>query len=351
MARVKQTVGRFDSPYQRIALLVVGILVGIGVIFAINVVVQALNSKEKGLVEAIARTLKEPRINGDFSLSQQAQANTFDAKGTFAVDKLSTVSAKADVNASINNEKVTVPVEVYGDVPGATTYIKASNAVKVGEILSTNVPAIQSDVMSIANKIDGKWLRIASQKKDDSTSKCTAALFEKIKNDPSATSALTSAYAGNRFLSVEDVQQDNNQQLYTAKYDPTKLGGFIKELKTKDFFKSIKDCSENYDPLGTEAAAAQTTSQQQTAAQQAQNVLTAKITVQDGKLLDISSVSSANNQVNTMKLTFNYKAGPAPVRPTENIVDYSQLQTELSSLGQMIQQAASTSTQSQQMTQ
>lgn len=344
-SRAKKQAGKFESPYQRVLLLAGVIIAFIAAIFVFNLVARGLGGDEKRLVEAITTTLKQPRINGEFSLAQQAQTNTFDAKGAFSVDKLKQASLSGELNGSFQGETLNVPVQVHGDLEKNTTYIRVSNAQKVADTIGGSAPTIKGDLDSIATKINDKWLQI--KQSDNKANTCTAALFDKIANDPATAGELTSAYAGNRFLTVEGVEQkDGGKQEYTVKYDNTAMQGFIKSLKTKDLFKSTKECDANYDPLGTEAAAAQSTQKSQQATDDSQS--TTKITVDsDNKITNFVSVSSVQNQVNTTRISLGYQPGDKLAPPTQDIVEYASLQTELSSLGRIFQQQQQSAANSQ----
>lgn len=344
-SRAKKPAGKFESPYQRVLILVGLIIAVIAAIFLFNVVARGLGGDEKRLIEAITTTLKQPRINGEFSLAQQAQTNTFDAKGTFSVDNLKQAALKGEINGSFQGETLNVPIQIHGDLEKNTTYIRVSNAQKLADTIGGSAPTIKNDLNSIATKINEKWLQI--KQSDNKANTCTAALFDKIANDPATAGELTSAYAGNRFLNVESVEQkDGGKQEFTVKYDNKAMEGFIKSLKTKELFKSTKDCDTTYDPLGTEAAATQ--GAQQSAQAKDANTSTTKITVDsDNKITNFVSVSSVNNQVNTTRISLGYNPGDKLVPPTQDIVDYSSLQKELSSLGQIFQQQQQSAASSQ----
>lgn len=335
-SRAKKQAGKFESPYQRVLILGGVIIAFIAAIFVFNLVARGLGGDEKRLVEAITTTLKQPRINGEFSLAQQAQTNTFDAKGTFSVDNFKQASLNGEINGSFQGETLNVPIQVHGDLEKNTTYIRVSNAQKVADTLGGSAPTIKGDLDSIATKINDKWLRMKPS--DNKANTCTVVLFDKIANNPATAVELASVYSGNRFLDVEGVEQkDGGMREYTVKYDNSAMQGFIKSLKTKDLFKSTKECDSTYDPLGTDAAAAQSTPQSQQTKDESTS--TTKITVDsDNRITNFVSVSSIQNQVNTTRVSLGYKAGDKLVPPTQDIVEYASLQTELSSLGRIFQQ-------------
>lgn len=344
-SRQKTKQGRFDSPYQRVGLLAVGIVVAVGLIFAINFIVSSLGGNERRLADAIFATLKEPRINGQLSLAQQAQTNTFDAKGTFSIDKLQKASLKGEVNGTFQGETLKIPVELFGNFTNNTTYVRVENAPKLANAIGGSAPTIKPDLDSIAAKINSKWLRISQA--DNKGNTCTTQLFKKIASDENVARDVTGIYAGNRFMTVAKMEDKGaDTQEYTVDYNADAMGSFIKTLKTKDYFKAIKACEDSYDPLGTEAAAQQP--QQAKNQQTPEAKTTTKLTVKNGRLASLVAVSSLNNQINTTRLSFDYKPGQPLKAPTESIVDSSEIQSEMASLGRIVQQAQQQQQQQQQ---
>lgn len=333
MSKKRQVVsmGKFDTPYQRMLVLAAGLILVIAAFFVINTVARGLGGNEKKLVEALFTTLKQPHINGRISLAQQAQANTFDARGTFQIDNLKKVSLEATMNGNLGDQTVNLPVKVYGDLAQNTTYIHLEKSHELVNTLAASAPTVKSDLTAIADRIDGKWLRINQSKNKVGT--CTAELFEKIAKDESAAKELTNAYTGNRFIQVEDLKKLGDKEEYTARFDKEAFQGFMKSLKSKEFFKSTKSCDSSYDPLGAEQSNTTTQTQQQ---QQPKN--TTKITVSDGKITNVVSVSSLGNQVNTNQIALDFAQGKTLNAPTDNIVEYDTLQPYMASLGRIAQQ-------------
>ena len=334
----KQLNTRLESPYQRIGILLLAILLVLGLIFVVNLVARGLGGNEAKLMQAVMMTLKEPRINGQLSLAQQAQANTFDMKGTFSIEKLKKISLDGEVNGAYQNEQLKIPVKAYMNLDQHVTFLNVANAAKVADVIGANAPTIKDDLSSLAHKVDGKWVRIQQQANTSNT--CTSELFAKLSRDQDAAKQVAGIFANNRFLSVEGVvQKDDTTQEYTVRYDEEAMTGFIKSLKATEFFKSTKSCNDTFDPLGTEAtSAAKATTPQasQKASQQAK--VTTKMTVRDDRVRDIVVVSSLNNQVNTTRVSLDFKSGTPLAAPASDIVESAAIQQEISSLGKIFQQ-------------
>lgn len=330
------SVSKFDTPYQRMLILVVGLVVVIAAFFVVNTIVRGLGGNEKKLAEALVTTIRQPYINGQLSLAQQAQANTFDAKGTFQIENLKKISLEATMNGSLGEQTINLPVKLYGDLAQNTTYIHLEKSHELVNTLATSAPTIKSDLTAIADRIDGKWLRIKQNKNTSKVGTCTSELFAKLAEDQSAARELTNVYAGNRFIRVEGVKKQGDKEEYTTRFDKKSFQGFMKSLKSKSFFTSIKSCDSSYDPLGVEQSDTTATQSQQTQQQQTTN--TTKITVSDGKIVSIVSVASLGNQVNTNRISLNFASGKSLSAPTDNIVEYDTLQPYMASLGRIAQQ-------------
>lgn len=339
-SRTKTKKNQFDSPYARVGILFVGIIVVLSAVFLINLVARGLGGNEKKLMEAVIATLQEPRINGTLSLAQQAQTNTFDTKVTFSVDKLKRLSADGEVNGLYQNEKLNVPLKAFVDFDQNKTYVRISNGQKVAETIGASAPTLKSDLASIASKINDKWLLI--EQGENKMNSCTAELFEKIAHDEQIAKDVAGIFAGNRFLAVESMKEKSpTAQEYTVKFDEQAMSGFVRSLKSKDYFKSVKSCDTNYDPLGTEASAAAAKQQSQATQQAAEPALTTKIIVENNRVKNLSIVSSLNQQVNTTQVALDFKPGAALTAPTQDIVNSTELKTEMASLGQIFQQQQS----------
>ncbi|HCH34221.1 MAG: hypothetical protein UY35_C0005G0057 [Candidatus Saccharibacteria bacterium GW2011_GWC2_48_9] len=338
-SRAKKIVGKLDSPYQRIGVLLVGMVVAIALVFGINMIVQGFGGNEKKIADALLQTLKEDRINGEFTLAQQAQANTFDAKGTFSVDNLKKAELSTQINGKFQDDTLNIPIKIASDFESGTTYVHVSNAESTATTIASSAPAIEKDLTSIAQKINDKWVKL-DQGKDSGGNNCVVQLFEKIGQNEDGAKELAKAYAGNRFVKVSDVEvKDSGREEYTVEYKQEEMAGFVQSLKQTDIFKSVDGCDETFDLFNSQATA------QQPAQPQAEGSNNdTKIIVEGGKIVEMVNVTSVENQVNTVRVALNFEKGEAVVMPTENIVKYEALQSELASLGKLFQQSQSSGT-------
>lgn len=337
-SRAKQQQEQADSPYRRVGILALCIIAALALIFAWTFVARAFGGNEAKLMEAVVNTLKQPRINGQFSLAQQAQTNTFSMKGSFVAQDLNKLSLTGELDGAYQGEQLKVPLKAYSDIKQGTTYVNISNAPQVAETIGASAPTLKPDLTSLAGKIDNKWVKIQQGK--NTANSCTSDLFSKISTDSDAAKQLANIFSGNRFLVVDGVEKKSDTtQIYKVKYNEDAMTGFIKSLKASSFFKATKSCDSVYDPLGTEAAAtAKASSSTQQAAQSQKSSITTKMTATNGRITDITVVSSLNNQVNTSRISLDFKSGQPLTAPTDNIIESSSIQQEMTSLGKIFQQ-------------
>lgn len=327
----------YDSPYGRMGTLVVGIVLVLGLVFVINVVVRGLGGDEKRLADALVESLRQPRINGTLSVAQQnQQSSSLGVQGTFSVERQSQMSFDGKLVGTSQNQSIEIPLKAYGDLPQSTAYVRVSDAQKVAELFG-GFTAIRSDIDSIATKINDKWVRI--KQKDSQAANCTTKLFETVSRDNQASGELAKLYLGHRFITVSSRQDvSETKQVYSLSFDQDALKGFIEGLKQTTLFKSTKGCDSSYSFLDT----SDTTATQQTAATK-QSPTETKITVENGKFAKFVSVSNNSGKVDAVNVTFDYTGGDPLKAPTENIIETSELQTELLSIGKAIQSAAAAS--------
>lgn len=335
-SRAKKFVGKLDSPYQRVGVLLVGMAVAIALVFGINMIVQGFGGNEKKIADALINTLKEDRINGEFTLAQQAQTNTFDAKGTFSVDNLKKAELSTQINGKFQDDTLNIPLKVASDFEAGTTYVHVSNAENTAKTIASSAPSIEKDLTSIAQKINDKWVKL-DQEKDATGNNCVVQLFEKVGQSEDGAKQFAKAYTSNRFIKVSDVEvKDSGREEYTVEYNQDEMAGFVRSIKQTDIFKSTDGCDETFDLLNSQATA------QQPAQQQSEDSNNdTKIIVENGKIVEMVNVTSVENQVNTVRVALNFEKGDTVAMPTENIVKYEALQSELASLGKLFQQSQS----------
>lgn len=339
-SRPKSIKGKMDSPYQRMGVLLAGIVVAVGLIFGVNMFVQALGGNDKKLAEALLTTLQQERINGEFSLATQAQSNTFDAKGSFSVADMTRAEVDAEVNGQFGEETLRIPLKLRADFAKGVTYVRVANAQKVADSIASAAPSIESDLDSIAKKIDNNWLKMGEDTSASNT--CTSRLFEKVAADENAAKEMAGVYAGNRFLNVSNVEtKDSGREEYTVEIDDTAMSDFVTSIKQTDFFADTEGCDETFDLLGAEANAEASAAQAQAGTQDEGVTTDTKVIVDDGKIVEFVTVSSLNNQVNTTRVSFDFEEGASIDMPTKDIVSYDAIQTELSSLGELFQEQQS----------
>lgn len=329
-----RTTGVQDGPYRRIAILVAGCIALIAMLFALNAVVRGFGGNERKLAEAFITSLQQPYINGTFGMSRQAQTNSFEVKGDFHLAKLKDLSANATIKAAQQGESLEIPAKLYAEFGKASTYyVNVSNIGDTATALGQSTPAINADIISIADKIEGKWLKVPQNK--GSTTDCMADVMKKMSADDEASRQVASAYASNRFIVVETMEKKSkSSQEYTVSFDSSELNKFIEAIKKEDFFKSINTCSKDFKlPFTDDTAAEQP--QQQTA-QIPED--TTKILVEDGKITNIDSSTASEGRVDTTSASINYKKGTQLSPPKTDLVNIKSLKPEISSISKYLMQ-------------
>lgn len=330
-----------DNLYKRMAVLVAALVLIAGAYFAISTAVRAINGHERKLMTAFIETFKQPHVGGEFTLSQQAQTSVLSAQGTFGIKDGSSAAANATIEGTLQGKKVKVPLQLYGNLSDKEGFIRVSDSEGVVDLVNGIAPDFKNDVETILQKINNKWLRLeASDKKVED---CATTLIAKVFNDQEAAKALEVVYKSSSFVVVDKVTKRDARQEYAISIDKDKVTGFIKNLKASKVFQDTKGCDATFDPLGTEAAAANTTSQQPSIAQQLSTPQSdsnaTKIIVENGKVVEIVTASSTNAQMNSSRVTFNTK--PLSVnKPTADIIEYEEVKPHVVSIGNIITEQA-----------
>lgn len=326
-----------DTPYRRIVLLAVGLVVVILAFFMLNLIARGFGGDEKKLATALFNTLKEPYINGQISLAQKSQTNTFDVNGSFHTEKLSKIALDAVVKGELQNQRVELPVKFYSDSNKDTMYVQLSGMQSMVDMISTVAPILKPDFAAISEKIDGKWLQL-QQKKDNSATTCGGKMLAKLTDDKSVTSSLVKIYSKSRFLKVEKVEAAaNGARDYTVSVDSDSVQSFIKEVTAIKAFTSIEECKDVLKTVNS-AENSQTQTQEQTAGAEKKPVATQVVTVKDDKIVGLASTDMANNQVNTNKVSLSFDKGAPLHAPTEGIVEYKEIESNIVSLGGIFRQ-------------
>ncbi len=323
-----------DTPYRRIVILVAGLAVAIGVFAGISMIARGIGGDEKKIADALVATLKEPYINGQVAFAQQSQTGTMEAKGSFQSENLAKVSLDAKLEGEMQNHKIDVPLQVFGDLKASSVYVHASNLTTLVDMAGANIPAIKADLSAMADKIDGKWLHI--EQKDSRAGVCASKLADVVARDEGATKKIINIYKDNRFIEVEKVEDKSPAREYTVHMNDEKLKSFIKALQRHEVYTSIKECKD----AGTLFANEPESTQQTQSSSQAQEPepATVKLTVQDGKIVNLASSSTLNSQMSTSRISLNFAKNKPLQNPQGEVVEYTELQSNMSSLGRIMQE-------------
>ena len=326
-SKVNKRTDMRDSPYRRIAVLFGVILIGVLVLFGVNVLARGFGGNEQRLAQAFAKSLEQPYINASFDLSRQAQTNSFSVKGELHSVELQDISANLTVSAAAQSQSLKLPVEVYAALgDDSKIYVKGSELETLADLLGSATPEINADIASISKKLDNKWLMIPQS--DTSASSCVSSLAEKLQSDEAAARKIGKLYLQNRFIVVDGVEEKNaNVQEYTVRYQHNELRGFVDDLKKQDFYTSIDACTDDLQVPGSEAQSETTDPESVT-----------KVLVEDGKVTSLNASTSYEGRVDTFSVSVNYKKGEKLTPPTQDVVKIDSIRAEITSVARFIMQ-------------
>ncbi len=330
-----------DGPYRRVGILVLISVIIIAVFLGISVIARGFGGNEKRLAEAFITTLQEPYINGSFGMSNQTQVNKFELEGKLQYTNGEAAALESEISLSEEGgEDIQVPVDVRVNLQDTPEYyIKASALEEVARPFGEMMPAINADLISIADKIDSRWLRYAPE--GDETQGCAMSIFEAMQDNEDAVKELTRAYMSHRFINVNSVdKKSNSTQVYKVAVDNDTLTKFTKKLYQTDFVGDIDACQD-----AVKEAELPTPSQPQ---QQPTPEQTAKtsITVRDGLIVSMSASNAAQQSAGSFSIALDFDENDITM-PSEDIVESSTIQHEMKSITEYILEQQQQATQQQ----
>lgn len=310
---------------QRIAIVAVAIGLIIGAIFLVNILLRGSGKHEREIAQAVIASIGQKDVTASFELSQQGQVQSMTAAGKFTLQNHDLYQGKLDIAMDQNDKPIKVPVKVAGSAQKSQVYVQVDNASEIVDIFGAQAGETKPMLDSIARKIDSKWLRIAQQ--DSGVTDCTGQLFSAVAANKEAQSQITEAYIAHRFIVVKDVQERADKTEYTVTTDKSALRGFFKSLKSKEFFKKQDACNASYDPMGLEAPLSQAPQQPNVPKGQA---VPLKIVVNNQGLVSVlSSQQRSVEGVMSASADFSYQQTETIAVPTENIVEFSSIASEV----------------------
>lgn len=322
-----------DGPYRRVGILVFVSIAIIVLLFGINAIAKGFGGNERRLAEAMIATLQKPYINGSLDVSHQAQMSALNIQSDIQLTNGEALRADSTVTLGEDaGEKVEVPLNVRADFgDGAAYYINANSLDKIARPLGEAVPALNADLLSVSEKIDGKWLKYETAK--GASDGCFLKIVDKIQHDESAAKEVTRAYMSHRFIEVNSVdKKGSSTQVYKAELDGEVLSDFMDKLYSTKFVEKLTACKDVVEQV--KSAAAQSQQQVQSKNQAVQNP-TATITVKDDVIVKMVSSQAAQSGASTISLALDFDKNNITM-PTDNIVDREVIKHELEAIGKFI---------------
>lgn len=321
-----------DGPYRRVGIVIIASLLVVALLFGINVVAHGFGFKERRLAEALISTLQQPHVNGSVKLSYQSQASALTVEGDMKYVGGSALGLDSTVTLGEGQEgAVEIPVQLRASLEDpAELFIKASSLEDVAKPLGEAIPAINADILSIAQKANDKWLRYGLEGGDTG---CLPAVMKKLQEDDSASKELSRAYMSNRFIDVLSVEKKGEAtQVYDIEFDSKALAAFTDKMYQTKFIGSIDECEEVVESVRAGAQQSPQLSQQPQADASKSLV---SVTVKDGKVVAIDSTQTEQSSVASIAILLDFDKNEVAM-PQENVIESDRIQHEVKSIAEFI---------------
>lgn len=335
-----------DGPYRRVGILVLISVVIIVLLFGINAIAKGLGGDERRLAEAVIATMQKPYINGSLDLSHQAQMSAVSIQSDIKFANGKALQADSTIKLGEDaGEKVEIPLNIRADFSKPSAYyINASSLDKIAKPLGSTIPELNADLLSVADKIDGKWLKY--EPAQGASDGCTFEIMRKIQSDEAAVKEVTRTYMSHRFIDVSSVDKKNKTtQVYKVELDSQELTNFSNGLYEAKFVKKIAACKDAV--AQAKAATAQASQQKQPKNKSAPQNPTATITVKDKLVVDVTSSQAAQSGASTVSLALDFGKNSITM-PSENIIDADAVKHEAEAIGKFIIEQQASQQQNQQ---
>lgn len=322
-----------DGPYRRVGILVIVSVAIVVLLFGVNMIARGLGGNERRLAEAFIATLQQPYINGSVSLSNQSQMSSFAVEGDVKFINGQALQVDSTITLGEDEEGVVeVPLEARADLSGdGVYYVKASSLDKIARPLGEAMPAINADMLSIAEKTDGKWLKYEPD--SSGSGSCMPAILKQLQENDAAIKEVTRAYMSHRFIDVSSVdRKDDSTQVYSVQFNSQELAKFTDKIYQTKFVGEIDECDDLVAQLAPDVQQPQAQPGQDQGQEQP---VTATLTLKDGRVVDIQSSQAVQSSVNSLSVTLDFKESEIAM-PQEGTVSADSIQHEVRAIGEFI---------------
>lgn len=213
-----------------------------------KVVTDAIVNMFKAKSVALDGTVEIKNL-GDDSTSFEKVVLTFDSQSTRATGEM---NAKLVVEMSDGKDfTLEGSALVDGD---ANLYFKVKNVQSVLDEYMGLGGETESYVKTIVDKIDDKWVRIATDDYKDiseeasKTQECVTDVFKKYETDNKLQAQVGDAYRNNQFIVIDEELGSRDGSLgYVIDGDTEKAKSFLRELQDTDVYKELQKCDDSFE--------------------------------------------------------------------------------------------------------
>lgn len=297
-----------------------------------------VSDKERSLAAAITDLAKaqDKTLTGKAHLQIGGINATADI--TVAAKSATESRGTADINATIGASSFHIPVQFVYNQADKVQYYKLSNLDPLLAVALNPQAAVSTKIKAVAQKIDGKWLRLSADNMKAVTKAtatkadtCTPQLLQRIQTDASAKESLAKLLASRTLFTIDDIKNVASNHQYTITVDADKAEDALDVLKQTELFQGASDCDDSYNPFKKAETATQTTQTQQSAqTEAAKPTVTLKIAINDDNQITALNYSATSpTQVVSADLTINSDKQVAVAMPKTDVVDYSTIADEV----------------------
>lgn len=321
---------------QRVIFLLAGVAVLAGAFYLGSVIARGSGRDEQRIIESVFATLSKKYITADITTTQVGPQATVSVNGKASLVDMNRLSLAGSIEMK-GASAIKTDMDVRGLLAKGDMYIKANGLGSVATSLLAAIPEAKLHADEAISKIQGKWLAIPRGDDTDaaSTMTCIANMFRAVQRDEVAKKQLANIYKKHRFMFVKHTEKKSETTIYAVRFDARILESFIRALQSSDLYTSHAACKKQ--------AVQQTTARQNQQSTTAQSeAFTIRFAITDANELQSVSIASAKEHESALHITakLSYQpAMPEPI-PTEDIVPFSAIASDLSQVTGIFRQAA-----------
>lgn len=325
-----------DGRAQRVIFLLAGVVILAGAFYLGSVIARGSGRDEQRIIESVFATLSKKYITADITTAQVGPQATVSINGKASLVDMNRLSLAGSIETK-GVSAVKTDMDIRGLLAKGDMYVKTSGLGSAATALLAAIPEAKLHADEAISKIQGRWLAIPRGDDTDATSTmtCIANMFHAVQRDEAAKKQLANIYKKHRFIFVKHAEKKDKITTYAVRFDARILESFIRALQSSDLYTSHAACKKQ--------ATRQITTQQnqQSTAAQSES-FTVRFSITDANELQSVSIASAKEHESALHITakLSYQpVMPQPI-PTEDIVPFSAISSDLSQVTGIFRQAA-----------